>query len=34
MLHCWGYDRDDQADVTEQLQQLANAHEEEDEWSD
>ena len=34
MLHRWGYDRDEQAEITEHLHQLASAQEEEDGWSD
>lgn len=34
MLHRWGYDRDEQADITEQLHQLATGQQEEDDWSD
>ena len=34
MLHRWGYDRDEQADITEQLHQLAAGQQEEDDWSD
>ena len=34
MLQRSGYDRDEQADLAEQLHQLANAQQEEDDWSD
>ena len=34
MLHRWGYDRDEQADITEQLHQLATGQQQEDDWSD
>ena len=34
MLQRSGYDRDEQADIAEQLHQLANAQQEEDDWSD
>ena len=34
MIHRWGYDRDEQAEITEQLHQLVSAQEEEDDWSD
>ena len=34
MLHRWGYDRDEQADITEQLHQLATANQEDDECSE
>ena len=34
MLHRWGYDRDEQAEIAEQLHQLATEQEEEDDWSD
>jgi len=34
MLHRWRYDRDEQADITEQLHQLATGQQQEDDWSD
>ena len=34
MLHRWGYDADEQADVAEQLHQYATGHDSDDEDSD
>ena len=34
MLHRWGYDADEQADVAEQLHQYATGHESDDDDSD
>lgn len=34
MLQRCGYDRDEQADIAEQLHQLAHDRQEDDDWSD